>query len=245
MIEALNLVKTYGSSAAVDNVSFSLGPGEILGLLGPNGAGKTTIMRMLAGYRLPDSGTVKINGISPYSNNGNSDWMKPRSCLGYLPENIALYGDMTVAEYLNFIAELRLIPKNEKPVCLEKTMNLCGLKTRQRQRIETLSRGYKQRVGLAQALLHDPEILILDEPMTGLDPNQIIEIRSLIRELGRKKSIIFSTHILSEAESVCTSYIILNEGKIAARGIMEPGKTSLEEYFSGLNSACLFNRGDT
>ena len=229
MIRADNLVKNYGPVNVIDDISFSVGRGEILGFLGPNGAGKTTVMRMLAGYHLPDSGVIMVNGAE---HDANSAEFKKNT--GYLPESAALYGDMTVFETLLFSARARDIPKDSVNGAVEKIISLCGLSSKKNQRIETLSRGYRQRTGLAQALIHDPPILILDEPLTGLDPNQIIEMRSLIKELGRNKAVIFSTHILQEAETVCTHYLILNNGRIAANGAIAGIEKSLEEFFTGL-----------
>ncbi|MCL2834914.1 MAG: ABC transporter ATP-binding protein [Treponema sp.] len=231
MIEAINLVKNYGSAKIIKDVSFSLEPGTILGFLGPNGAGKTTIMRMLAGCNFPDSGTVKINGVSLDEENSAL-----KNNIGYLPETAPLYPDMTVREYLLFAASLRLIPKPDRPDAVKKVMDLCGVSKRQNQRIETLSHGYRQRLGLAQAFIHDPQILILDEPMTGLDPNQIIEFRRIIKEMGKKKIVIFSTHIIQEVLSVCTSYLVLDNGSIAAQGSTGgSSRTNLEKIFAGLN----------
>ena len=230
MIEVQNLVKNFGPIEVIKNISFSIGPGEILGFLGPNGAGKTTVMRILAGFYNPDSGIVKINGITV-----NEDPLQYKNYTGYLPENVPLYADMTVYEFLLFIAEIRLIPGKENAV--SQTMELCGIADRKNQRIETLSRGYRQRIGLAQAIIHDPPVLILDEPMTGLDPGQINEMRILLKELGTRKTVIFSTHILSEAESVCSRFLILNQGRIAAQGPMEHDKTGLETIFTDLGGA--------
>jgi ABC-2 type transport system ATP-binding protein len=227
-IEVEALVKNYGSLEAVRNISFSLGQGEILGFLGPNGAGKTTVMRLLAGYHFPNSGTIRIDGFSLEENT-----REIQRRIGYLSENVPLYGDLTPLEFLNFAAEARSIPRNERARAVEKALSLCGLETRKHQRMETLSRGLRQRAGLSQALLHDPPILILDEPMTGLDPNQIIEIRSLIKELGKSKAIIFSTHILQEVESICTRFLVLNKGRIASQGLMDKN-VNLEEIFKSL-----------
>ena len=228
MIVAESLVKNYGSLEAVKNVSFSVNQGEILGLLGPNGAGKTTIMRILSGYQFPDSGRISIAGISL-----NEEILEIKKLIGYLPEQVPLYGDLTPLEFLGFAARARMIKKQEQKEIIEKALAACGLETRKNQRIETLSRGYKQRLGLAQAILHDPPILILDEPATGLDPNQIIEIRSLIRELGRQKTVILSTHILQEAEALCSRLLILNEGQAAAQGTLD----EINGLLAGKNSS--------
>ena len=228
-IEVEALEKSYGSLEVVKNISFSLGPGEILGFLGPNGAGKTTVMRILAGYHFPNSGSVHINGLSL-----EEKTQEIQKQIGYLPESVPLYGDLTIQEFLIFIAETRSIPKKEMKGAVDKILTACGLEKRRHQRIETLSRGLKQRISLAQAIVHDPPILILDEPMTGLDPNQIIEIRSLIKNLGKTKTIIFSTHILQEAEAICTRFIILNNGRIVAQGLMEEKEKRLEKLFMNL-----------
>jgi ABC-2 type transport system ATP-binding protein len=216
MIEVQNLSKRYGQVEAVKGVSFSVGQDQVLGFLGPNGAGKTTIMKILTGYHFPSSGAAMVDGISV-----EDDPVEVKKRIGYLPESVPLYGDLTPAEYLSFMAEARLIPKAERRKALDMAIAACGLSHFRNKRIETLSKGYKQRVGLAQAIIHDPPILILDEPTSGLDPNQIIEIRSLIRELGKRKTVILSTHILQEVEAVCSEVLILNEGHIAAKGTSE------------------------
>lgn len=215
-IEVVGLEKNYGDFKAVRGVSFNVEKDSILGFLGPNGAGKTTIMKILTGYHFPSSGTASINGISV-----TDDPVAVKSLVGYLPENVPLYSDLTVNEYLRFIAEARLIPKTEISSKINAAIESCALGSKKNSRIETLSKGYKQRTGLAQAILHDPPILILDEPTTGLDPNQIIEIRSLIKDLGKRKTVILSTHIMQEVEAICNKVLILNEGKIAAQGTPE------------------------
>lgn len=216
MIEVHNLCKRYGTLEAVKNVSFSVGTGQVVGLLGPNGAGKTTIMKMLTCFHFPTQGTALVDGISVQD---NPEEVKRR--VGYLPESVPLYGDLTPDEYLRFVAQARLLDPKKQNERIHEVLDACGLLNVRSQRIETLSKGYKQRVGLAQAILHDPPILILDEPTTGLDPNQILEIRSLVRELGKSKTVILSTHILQEVEAVCTQVLIINEGKIAAQGTAE------------------------
>ena len=213
MIVVENLSKKYGNFEAVKDVSFSVGRVEVLGFLGPNGAGKTTIMKILTGFHFPSGGKVKIDGISAEE---EPEEIKKR--IGYLPESNPLYGDLSPDEYLSFAASARLIPKGERQKAVDKVVAACGLEGYRKQRIDSLSKGYRQRVGLAQAIIHDPPILILDEPTSGLDPNQIIEIRSLIRELGKSKTVILSTHILQEVEAVCSRVLILNEGRIAAQG---------------------------
>ena len=216
MIVVENLSKKYGNFEAVKDVSFSVGRVEVLGFLGPNGAGKTTIMKILTGYHFPSAGQVRIDGISAEE---EPEEIKKR--IGYLPESNPLYGDLSPDEYLSFAASVRLIPKGERQKAVDKAVSACGLEGYRKQRIDSLSKGYRQRVGLAQAIIHDPPILILDEPTSGLDPNQIIEIRSLIRELGKSKTVILSTHILQEVEAVCSRVLILNEGRIAAQGTTE------------------------
>ena len=216
MIEVRNLSKSYGSVEAVKNVSFSVGKDQVLGFLGPNGAGKTTIMKILTGYHFPSCGTALVDGIQVDENP-----VEVKKRIGYLPENIPLYGDLTVDEYLAFIAEARLIPSGERKKAINACLEACGLSAYRSRKIDTLSKGYRQRTGLAQAILHDPAILILDEPTNGLDPNQIIEIRSLIKELGRRKTVILSSHILQEVEAICSQVLIINQGKIAAQGSPE------------------------
>jgi ABC-2 type transport system ATP-binding protein len=213
MIEVHKLCKQYGPVAAVKDVSFSVGKGQVLGFLGPNGAGKTTVMKILTGYHFPTSGEARIDGISV-----QDEPVEVKKRIGYLPESVPLYGDLTVDEYLSFVARARLLPRNETRRAIKRSVTACGLEPVFSQRIETLSKGYRQRVGLSQAIIHDPPILILDEPTTGLDPNQIIGIRSLIKELGTSKTVILSTHILQEVEAVCSQVLIINEGRIAAQG---------------------------
>jgi ABC-2 type transport system ATP-binding protein len=213
MIEVQGLTKRYGPVEAVRDVSFSVGTDQVLGFLGPNGAGKTTIMKILTGYHFPSAGSALVDGISV-----QDDPVEVKKRIGYLPESVPLYGDLTVDEYLGFIADARLIPRTEREKAVGASLDACGLRAYRSKRVETLSKGYKQRTGLAQAILHDPPILILDEPTSGLDPNQIIEIRSLIKELGKRKTVILSTHILQEVEAVCSQVLILNEGRIAAQG---------------------------
>lgn len=213
MIEVSHLSKNYGAFPAVRDVTFTVEKDQITGLLGPNGAGKTTVMKILTGYHFPSSGTARVEGVSMSE--------APTVCkerIGYLPESVPLYGELTVTEYLSFIASARLLPKSERRAKIQAAVEMCGLGAKRGARIDTLSKGYKQRTGLAQAILHDPPILILDEPTTGLDPNQIIEIRALIKDLGTRKTVILSTHILQEVEAVCGEVLILNEGRIAAQG---------------------------
>lgn len=216
MIEVKNVSKYFGSVKAVDNLSFELNQGEVVGFLGPNGAGKTTTMRILTGYLPANSGTCQVGGheIATHS-------FEARKKMGYLPESAPLYGDMEVSEYLRYLGILRKCHRNFVDKRLKEVVEICGLRDAIGKKISTLSKGYRQRTGLAQALLHDPEILILDEPTVGLDPNQIAEIRSLIREIGQKKTILLSTHILSEVEQVCKRVIIIADGKIVGQGTPE------------------------
>jgi ABC-2 type transport system ATP-binding protein len=216
MIEVEGITKRYGAVEAVKELSFSVGKEQVLGFLGPNGAGKTTIMKILTGYHFPSEGTAKVAGFSV-----TDDPVEVKRRTGYLPESVPLYMDMTVDEYLSFMAAARLVPSAEQKAALEKSIASCGLKSVRSKLVETLSKGFRQRVGLAQAIIHDPPILILDEPTSGLDPNQIIEIRSLIKELGRSKTVLLSTHILQEVEAICSRVLILNEGRIAAQGTPE------------------------
>ena len=223
MIEVKNLSKNYGYVEAVKDVSFSVGKDQVLGFLGPNGAGKTTVMKILTGFHFPSEGIAMIDGIQVDENP-----VEIKKRIGYLPENVPLYGDLTVTEYLKFIAQSRLIPKDKRGDAIETSIEACGLAEYRNKKIDTLSKGYRQRTGLAQAILHDPPILILDEPTNGLDPNQIIEIRSLIKELGRRKTVILSTHILQEVEAICSRVMIINEGKIAAQGTPEEIASTLK-----------------
>jgi len=215
-IEVKNLSKQYGNVQAVTDVSFSVGDKEVLGFLGPNGAGKTTVMKILTGFHFQSSGTALVDGIPV-----DEQPLEIKKRIGYLPENVPLYGDLTVDEYLAFAAEARFVPKSERAQAINASLEACGLLGYRSRRIETLSKGYRQRAGLAQAILHDPPILILDEPTTGLDPNQIIEIRSLIKELGKRKTVILSTHILQEVEAICSQVLIIHDGRIAAQGTPE------------------------
>ncbi|WP_439185558.1 ATP-binding cassette domain-containing protein [Carboxylicivirga taeanensis] len=211
-----NITKTYGTQKALDNLSFQVKTGEILGFLGPNGAGKTTTMKAITCYITPNEGTITVGGKSVHE---VPDEVK--SSIGYLPENNPLYLDMTVVDYLTFIGELQGVSKANIQAQVEKMIRLCGLNLEKHKKIGQLSKGYKQRVGLAQALIHDPEVLILDEPTTGLDPNQIIEIRKLIKEIGREKTVILSSHILAEVEATCDRVLIINKGQIVADGTPE------------------------
>lgn len=216
MIEVRNLTKRYGDTVAVNSISFSIAKGEIVGLLGPNGAGKTTTMRMLTCYLPPDGGTATVGGKDVCDQS-----LAVRQHIGYLPENNPLYRDMGVVDYLRFIARIRQIPRDEISSKVKGMVEVCGLEPVINKRVGELSKGFCQRVGLAQTIIHDPDILILDEPTVGLDPNQIIEIRSLIKRLGEEKTVILSSHILPEVAATCKRIIIMNQGRIAASGTPE------------------------
>jgi gliding motility-associated transport system ATP-binding protein len=223
MIKTENIVKKYGKVKAVDKVSINIGKGEIVGLLGPNGAGKTTIMKILTGYHFPSDGKASINGFDVYENP-----LEVKQSIGYLPEMAPLYNDLNVHEYLSFISDVRKIPVDKRAQAIDQVVADCGLEAVLYRQIEKLSKGYRQRVGLAQAIIHSPDILILDEPTTGLDPNQIIEIRKLIKKLGEKKTVILSTHILQEVEAVCNRVFILNKGSIVAEGTADEIRKELK-----------------
>lgn len=211
-----NLTKTYGVHKAVDNISFEVKTGEILGFLGPNGAGKTTTMKIITNYLNCEQGNVWIGGKSMTE---NADEIKKH--IGYLPESNPLYYDMPVIDYLAFCADLQGVEKSQIPQRIREMVKVCGLNKEKHKKIGELSKGFRQRVGIAQAMIHNPSILVLDEPTTGLDPNQIVEIRKLIRELGREKTVILSTHILPEVEATCDRILIINNGKIVADGTSE------------------------
>ncbi len=229
MIEVSHLTKQYGNHLAVDDVSFTVADGQICGLLGPNGAGKSTIMNILTGYLSATSGQVTVAG-HPLPEEADA----AKACVGYLPEQPPLYPEMTVQEYLTFAAELKGVKKAERKEQVCRAARRTGLETVLPRLIRSLSKGYKQRVGIAQALLGSPRLIILDEPTVGLDPAQVIEIRKLIRELGRAHTVILSSHILSEVQAVCRQILILSKGHLAAAGSLEEltadGK-SLEEVF--------------
>ncbi|MCD6205977.1 MAG: ATP-binding cassette domain-containing protein [Candidatus Marinimicrobia bacterium] len=216
MIEVRNLVKHYGDVKAVEDVSFSVKTGEILGFLGPNGAGKTTTLKVITGYLSPTSGNVFVDDY-----NVKDDSMEIRQMIGYLPEMNPLYHDMQVYDFLDFVGRARGIDRQNFRSRLNEVIELCGLKGVVHKNINELSKGYCQRVGLAQAIIHDPKILILDEPTTGLDPNQIVEIRGLIRNLGKEKTVIISSHILQEMQATADRMIIINKGKIVANGTVD------------------------
>jgi ABC-2 type transport system ATP-binding protein len=206
--------KFYGSQKALDQVSFEIGTGELVGFLGPNGAGKSTLMKIITGYLAADGGSVEINGEMVETKN-----ISIRSQIGYLPENNPLYTDLYVREYLEMVAGFYQLPNKKEQVL--KMVELTGLKTEQHKKIGALSKGFRQRVGLAQALIHDPAVLILDEPTTGLDPNQLEEIRQLISKISKNKTVMLSTHIMQEVEAVCTRVIIINNGKLVADGSID------------------------
>ena len=229
MIEVSHLTKQYGNHLAVDDVSFTVADGQICGLLGPNGAGKSTIMNILTSYLAPTGGEVKVAGFSL-----PEQAQQAKACVGYLPEQPPLYPEMTVQEYLDFAAELKGVKKAQRREQVQQAARRTGLDQVMPRLIRSLSKGYRQRVGIAQALLGSPQLIILDEPTVGLDPAQVIEIRKLIRELGRAHTVILSSHILSEVQAVCQQILILSKGHLAAVGSLEEltadGK-SLEEVF--------------
>jgi ABC-2 type transport system ATP-binding protein len=212
-IKIQNLSKVYGSQKAVDNISFEINKGEIVGFLGPNGAGKSTTMKILTGY-IPDTeGTAEVNGFDVKTNP-----MQVKQTIGYLPEHNPLYLDMYVREFLEFVGSMYGLSGKNLKNRIDEVIELVGLSIEKHKKIGQLSKGYRQRVGIAQALIHDPEVLILDEPTTGLDPNQLVEIRNLIKQIGQNKTVVFSTHIMQEVEAICDRVVIINRGKIVADG---------------------------
>lgn len=223
MIQAKNLTKYYGSHCAVNNISFTVPKGEILGLLGPNGAGKTTTMRMVTGFLRPTSGAISIADRSI-----TEESLESKRLIGYLPEFAPLYAEMMVYDYLRYVARVRGMAEAQIPDEIIRVAQLCGLADVMHQAFQELSRGYRQRVGLAHAIIGDPEILILDEPTSGLDPNQIVEIRSLIKNIGKEKTVIFSTHVLSEAEATCDRIVIIHRGRIVSDGTPAALRQSLK-----------------
>lgn len=216
MIQIDNLTKNYGDTCAVDHINLEIRQGEILGLLGPNGAGKTTTLRMLTSYLEPTSGDIRVKDMSIRDHP-----LEIKKLFGYLPESAPLYPDMLVLDFLRFVASVRGLGNGAGDRRIRELAGLCGLAEVMHKSVHELSKGYKQRVGLAHAMMSDPEILVLDEPTSGLDPNQIVDIRDIIREIGKKKTVVFSTHILSEAEATCDRVVIINKGKIAADGSTE------------------------
>jgi len=221
MIHVENLTKNYGDIAAVDQINFEIQKGEILGLLGPNGAGKTTTLRMLTGFLQPSTGTIRVKELDI-----DRHPIEIKKIMGYLPESAPLYHDMLVFDYMNYIADIREIPPDRKFARIRELGDLCGLNPVMHMPIAELSKGFKQRVGLAHAMMSDPEILILDEPTSGLDPNQIVEIRDIIKRIGKQKTVVLSTHILSEAEATCDRVVIISRGKIVADGGIDKLKHS-------------------
>jgi ABC-2 type transport system ATP-binding protein len=223
-VKVQHLVKTYDAQRAVDDVSFEAHAGEVLGFLGPNGAGKTTTMKIITGYLPQTAGSVQVCGFDVVTQS-----IESRACVGYLPEHNPLYRDLYVLEYLHFAAGLHGVKNAAKRA--DEMIERTGLQSHRHKQIGELSKGYRQRVGLAQAMLHNPQVLILDEPTSGLDPNQIVEIRQLIRDLGKEKTVILSTHILGEVEAVCDRAVIINKGKLVADSPIE----ELKQQFSGQN----------
>jgi ABC-2 type transport system ATP-binding protein len=234
MIRVENLTKYYGDLCAVDHISFDIKKGEILGLLGPNGAGKTTTLRMFTGFLQPTSGSICVKDYTIDENP-----LEIKKLMGYLPESAPLYHEMLVYDYLDYVAAIRGLGGNGKIPRIRHLADLCGLNEVMHQPISELSKGFKQRVGLAHAMMSDPEILVLDEPTSGLDPNQIVEIRDIIKRIGKQKTIVLSTHILSEAEATCDRVVIINRGKIVIDGSTETLKQSAGEEY--LIRICLLN----
>ena len=222
IITVEGLRKNYGARVAVDGISFHVNKGEVLGFLGPNGAGKTTTMKILTCFIAPSSGTARVSGFDVFESP-----LEVRKTLGYLPENAPIYGDMTVVEFLEFVSEVRDVPIGERKRKIKRVTEICGLGDRLGQEVRTLSKGYRQRVGIAQAMVHEPPILILDEPTSGLDPNQIVEIREVIKEIGRQRTVILSTHNLPEVQASCDRVLIVNKGKVVADG--KPSELSVAQ----------------
>lgn len=234
MIQVSGLIKDYGARRALNSISFNANQGEIVGFLGPNGAGKTTTMRILTGYMPPTDGTIIVAG-----HNVVEESLEVRKRVGYLPETVPLYNEMTAFEYLKFMGQLRRLPNVEERAL--ETLDTVNLDARAHSYIGTFSKGMRQRIGLAQALLHRPEVLILDEPTIGLDPNQVAEIREVIREIGKDRTVLFSTHILSEAQQICDRVLIINKGKIVAEDTPE----NLQSKLVGAQQVVLRVRGDS
>jgi ABC-2 type transport system ATP-binding protein len=234
-IQVTNLSKMYGTQRAIDGISFNLKPGEIVGFLGPNGAGKSTTMKILTGYLKPTSGTALVSDFDVITQP-----MPARRAIGYLPEHNPLYLDMYVKEFLLFSGKLYGMGGDILKTRVDEMVLMCGLEAEKHKKIGQLSKGYRQRVGLAQSFLHNPEVLILDEPTTGLDPNQILEIRELIRTAGKNKTVLFSTHIMQEVEALCDRVIIINKGKVVSDSSLDTLRQaggSLEDIFRKLTSA--------
>jgi ABC-2 type transport system ATP-binding protein len=226
MIKIDSVVKAFGAKRAVDGISFTVERGEVVGFLGPNGSGKSTTMRMITGYYAPTAGTISVGGHDVVASP-----LEAKRLIGYLPENAAAYADMTVAGFLAFAAELRGLSGEAKKRAVARAVERCFLASVLHQSIDTLSKGYRHRTCLAQALIHDPEVLVLDEPTDGLDPNQKHEVRNLIRELGRSKAVVFSTHILEEVDAACTRAIIIDRGRVVAQGTPDELGRPLDEVF--------------
>src|ERR1044072_7423794 len=233
-IEVSNLTKIYGEQKAIDSLRISINKGEIVGFLGPTGAGKSTTMKIITGYLQPDEGEAIVNGIPV-----KKQPLQAKASIGYLPEANPLYYDQYVREYLDFVADVHSVPVKLKKDRIEAVIQTVGLSLESKKKVGQLSKGYKQRVGLAAALIHDPEVLILDEPTTGLDPNQIIEIREVIKSLGQNKTVLFSSHILQEVEALCDRVIIINKGQVVADDSLSNVKRkgeNLEEVFRSLTT---------
>jgi ABC-2 type transport system ATP-binding protein len=228
MIEVEGLTKRYGDFTAVENISFRVEKGEIVAFLGPNGAGKTTTMRVITGFLPATEGTVSVSGFDVFEES-----MQVKKRIGYLPEHPPVYNDMTVGEYLKFVAKIKGVARGDRSGAMERVMRRCGLKGTERKLIGKMSKGYKQRVGLAQAMIHNPDVLILDEPTIGLDPKQIIEIRELIKSLSKEHTIILSTHILQEVTMICQRVLIIHQGRIVADDTLESltAQETLESMF--------------
>lgn len=234
MIRIDKLTKYYGDTCAVDQVSFEIKKGEILGLLGPNGAGKTTTMRILTCYLRPTSGNIRVKDFNILEHP-----VEIKGLIGYLPESAPLYPDMLVYDYLGFVADVRQIKRSDQDLRIKSLSEMCSINEVMHRPISELSKGYKQRVGLAHAMMNDPEILVLDEPTSGLDPNQIVEIRDIIKRIGREKTVILSTHILSEAEATCDRIVIINKGSIVADGTTsELKKEAGSDYILQISLQC-------
>jgi ABC-2 type transport system ATP-binding protein len=235
MINVKNLRKEFGTKVAVNGVTFSVEKGQVLGFLGPNGAGKSTTMRMVTGYFRPTAGSIEVGGIDMLN-----EPEKAKRSIGYLPENAPLYSDMTVASFLGFCAELRGLTGTARSKAVDRVLELCFLESVRNQSVDTLSKGYRHRTCFAQSIIHDPDVLILDEPTDGLDPNQKHEVRGLIKRMGQNKAIIFSTHILEEVEAACSRAIIIDRGKVVADGTPDdlkklvPGVNTLDGVFRAI-----------
>src|SRR5215510_12315899 len=232
MIKVENLTKTFGPKIAVNRVSFSVERGEVLGFLGPNGAGKSTSMRMITGFIPPTEGKITVGGFDMVENP-----IPAKALIGYLPENAPAYADMTVGGFLNFTAELRGLSGDSKKKAVNRAVEMCFLEGVIHQSVDTLSKGYRHRTCFAQSIIHDPDILILDEPTDGLDPNQKHEVRTLIRRMGKKKAIVFSTHILEEVEAVCSRVIIIDRGQVVADGT--PQELKQRSEMAGAVTVCV------